>query len=444
MTNKLQASRADAGVSLIEVVVAVLVFALVSAGIVAGIASIQGFSRDGRAREVAVNLAASDLASVRSAVDPTSLGNTTWNTTVGTTTYTVTRTVAWVAGTDTGCSATGTAPTYKRVDVSVTWAGKLAVTPAVTTDTIVSAPARLTDPSTGTVMVSVLGADGTPRSGVAVTMSPTSGGAALASQPPATDANGCSYALQVAPGTYSIAVSKSGYVDASLNASPTTTVTVVAGQTVAAPPFQYDAAITLSPTYATVNGSNVAQRPSNLDLTFVTGSATYARPVGAGMTLYPFPSGYSAIGGALGTVTTGGCPAVDPAQWAQSLTGTLLKAGARNAPVTAAPGGSTSIAVPMGGFSVKISGSAAYLTAVSQDSSGSPAGEPGCPTAMTYTFGSLSGTNYYQLPYGTWNLYTGTTSGATTTPVAASNITIYNSYTTVPTSNQITLDPRTP
>jgi hypothetical protein len=74
--------------------------------------------------------------------------------------------------------------------------------------------------------------------------------------------------------------------------------------------------------------------------------------------------------------------------------------------------------------------SKAYLTAVQQTTG--PGGDPGCATPPNkYTFGTgpyNNGTTVtLALPYGSWLIYTGSSSGSTTTLVPAAKITITDS-----------------
>ena len=70
-------------------------------------------------------------------------------------------------------------------------------------------------------------------------------------------------------------------------------------------------------------------------------------------------------------------------------------------------------------------------------------GDPGCATTNTYTFPKLTATSQtIALPFGAWKIYTGTTSGSTTTQILTTKMTIVSRATKTTTGNILTLDPR--
>ena len=111
---------------------------------------------------------------------------------------------------------------------------------------------RINDPSYGTILVSVLGADGTGRSAVTVRVTPESGGggAAITDTIDPTDADGCSYVLKVSPGKYKIEVEKSGYIDFNQVTVPSYIQQDIAAGSTFTAGFQYDAAGTFTLKYA--------------------------------------------------------------------------------------------------------------------------------------------------------------------------------------------------
>jgi len=122
-----------------------------------------------------------------------------------------------------------------------------------------------------------------------------------------------------------------------------------------------------------------------------------------------------------------------------------------------APGVATHPAVPasppvpaqvtMGVITVVLNkANGAYINAVSQ-SAATPSGNPGCPVTMNYTFGSkVTGSSQsvtLALPWGTWKLYQGGSSTATTNQIGNSGMTPSTGTTIVKeSSNAVTFDPR--
>jgi type II secretory pathway pseudopilin PulG len=433
--------------SLIEVVVALMVFSLIALGVGFSTITIVRITEDTRARQVATNFATSELDLARGAADPFDIVNGTRTAVISGTTYTLIRSTSWVetSGADVGCG-TGTGKLQaKRVNVTVTWSGMLTTTPPVRSDTLISPDARINDPSLGTIRISVLNVAGTGSSGVTVAIAPTSSGAALTTQPDNTDTDGCSYALKVTPGTYSVTVSRSNSIDSAQVMSPVKSVTVTAGGSVAAQ-FQYDYSAKFNLVYAG-NASGV-KLPTNLDTTYLSSYGTYIDSgTKSQISLHPIPSGYAGIAGnyvAPSTSVPAGCISVDPAAWpAATVNGVALAAGVRTPPVAAAPQSQVTMNVPMGIASVSQT-SAAYLFAISA-TAGAAAGDPGCGVPMNYSYGNVlvNGTINVALPYGSWTLYSSTTSAGTTkTAIPVSNLALVGGVLGTLSGNVITLDPR--
>lgn len=453
MTMQRDADRptADGGFTLIEVVVAIMIFAIIASGVVEGMLTISRMTADDRSRVVAANLAAEDIDLVRAVGDPFKIEPATITRSITGHTYTVTRTTSWVSsgGADVSCGSS-TNIFYLRIDTKVSWTGQLPTTAPVQSDTLIAPAGRITDPTSGTVAVAVTGADGLPMPGIAVSIVPTSGGNNLASQPPATGADGCTYATKVAPGTYAVTISHSGFVDTAQQSVPVKSAQVVVGAT-AGVSFQYDAGTTFPVTYNDAYTKKTGVTPLlPLDLTtsfLNTTSGIYLRnTVSASVLLHPFPSGYQAVAGTLGA--SGGpttCSSVDPAAWGAGKVGSLQLAAGLRSPAVAGPAGGTAngdLAVTMGVVTVKASG-AGYLKAVSAGATGP--GNPGCKTGMTFTFGPVlkNGTITIALPYGSWNLYSGSSSAQTTQIPAASLAAVSNTAPGGVTGpGTVTLDPR--
>jgi len=444
IARRLFAARTDdepeSGFSIVEVLVATLIFMLLSLGIAQATVTSIRLSGDQKHRVTALSLAASEIDKVRALADPFNVLPATSTSTIDSITYTIVRQAEWVSGTGTDipCGGAGTANLQlKRVNVSVTWTGQLAGTNSVTTNTVLAPIGRINDPTQGTIIIAATRADGSGSSGVTPTVSAVSGGAtALATAPPATDSDGCSYALRVTPGVYNVSLSKSGYVDITQNPTPSLNVTVVAGATVSAP-FAYDKAAKFTMTYApgAPGGTLFA---SNAETSFVNTYGTSSisgTPTSA--SLYPWAVGYVPIAGhyIAPTQFSAGCRSVDPSEWPAGTIGSgpALAAGDHGAAVAAGPGGAAAMNVPMGLLKVR-SNKSGTLTVVSATPIAGW-GDPGCGTGMTYTF-SITKNNdtTIALPFGTWSL---------TVPGASLTLTPLNNVTpNLVSGNTVMLDPR--
>ncbi|MFT4029927.1 MAG: carboxypeptidase-like regulatory domain-containing protein [Protaetiibacter sp.] len=447
------AAREDAGVSIIEVLAACLIFMILSIGVAQATVTAIRLSGDQKHRVTALSLAAGEVDLVRSIGDPFDVLDREVTQTVDGIDYTIHRDTSWVTGSgiDIPCGAGSTGNLlYKRINVRVTWDGQVTPISPVSSDTVLAPDGRLNDPALGTILVAVSNAAGTGTEGVTVTITPDSSGTALDAQPDATNAEGCTYATQVSPGSYTVTLSKSGYVGSDQSSAPSASVTVAAGETVSTS-FTFDDAATFALTYA---GGSSALKASNFETSYVnTYGVYYISGSSATASLFPWSSGYRAIAGhyvAPDATGAGGCSAVDPAEWtAATVSGVSLADGVASDPVAAAPGGAAAMSVPLA--TVKLSSIAQnrYITAVSVDTS-AVSGEPGCSVTMTYTFAqvnsksSTTADRTIMLPYGTWKLYSATSSGGTTTSLSASAITPLSNVVTsgMVSSNQVTLDPR--
>ncbi len=446
--------------SLVEVIVAMFIFAIISSGIIYAMSSVLVLTRDSRARQVAANLAAEEIDLVRDTADLFDLLDADRVETLNGDKFTVHRATQWVTdpSQDIVCGAGGGgALRYKRVNVTVTWENMRTGTDPVRSDTVVQPDEKINDPAKGTVLVSVLGASGAGSAGVSVTATPSSpanGATPLTVSPANTDAQGCTYILKVNPGNYDVKVSRSGYVDSDQKATSVRTVGVAAGES-AAVSFQYDKQGTFDTNYAAgyVPAPGETLRvPAVPTTSFVSTYGVFTATPSSGtgrtrsMQLHPFASGYG--------VFAGTCAAADPAAWPDG-TDDLGQpiSGERIDGVAAEPGGSVSVDVPMGVVKLSLGsgGATRYLRAVS--ASAPATGDPGCDPAVEYSFGSASGYGIpshgnltVALPYGSWKLFYGTGGSPSSwnTAVGPGQITPTGlpDRTTVDGSGVVTFDPR--
>lgn len=453
------ANHSDEGLTLIEVLVAMMFFAIIAVGVAWTLTTSLVTTRDAKAREVAANLAAQDIDYARSVDDVTAVLDQVTSKTIDGITYTITRTTGWISsnGADATCGSAGGVLLYKHVNDRVTWTGARTPTTKVQADTLIAPNGRINNPDLGTILVSVLGANGAGMPGITVSATPSTtapnGAVAVTSTPDATDTQGCSYILQVTPGNYVVSVTKTGYLSDAQLATPTKTVAVVAGNSSEAD-FQYDQAASFPTTFASNIVTAGINFPDALDVNFASQNSIYSKTVTVPSSkvvttsLHPFAGGYSVFTGDYVAPSVNGtgvnqpnCISPDPGAWPANAAGV---AGNRSEAVGAAPGASQ----PLGAVMRVVTANTAagvYLTAKSSVASAS-VGDPGCATslAMTYRFSTKTTTTstLLALPFGTWTLYTGSSAGATTTVVPTASVALPAGSPANTTAGVFTLDPR--
>ena len=406
------------GYSVVELLVAVTVFALVFAAVSIGIGRALEVNRGNRNRSAAAYLAARQLEEVRAkAFSSVALGRTTC---VYTTTscnlpapYTVVQDVAWASpgSTSTTCdvpATSGSSLAYKRVTVTVTWPDMGGVAP-VTSQTLLTPPGGSYDPNDGHILVQAFDRDALPLAGRTVSIT----GPESASQ--VTSSDGCAFFAYLDPGTYTATFSISGFVDRQGNQPATQSVGVTASR-ITKVQFDYDEAATLSvglvaPSLAVIP-SGIAMTVANSNLTVGTKSFSQAA-TGSGTTrtitpLFPYASGYQ--------VWAGDCADADPATY----TG-----GSRGAVLASNPAGTTTGSANLDAVDVTVRFTTlvglavpnATITATHTAGTGCTSGNTLTTTTRTDTNGKLR----LALPYGTWTIratgtalpYTGRTGTAT-------------------------------
>ncbi|MGY6496890.1 MAG: prepilin-type N-terminal cleavage/methylation domain-containing protein [Microcella sp.] len=455
--------RDERGLGLPEMLVAMVIFALISTGVLYGLLAMLQLSRESRAIQVAANLAAEEIDLVRGVDDIFTLVDATRTVELNGDQFEVRRIARWVSdpGLDLDCGSGGQPLRYKRVAVEVRWDNMRDADNPVASYTIVDPDNRINDPSLGTILVNVINASGTGTSGVsvnAVPASPANGALPLGETPSPTDAQGCTYILKATPGNYTVTLSRAGYVDADQQATPSRIVGVEAGAAGSAG-FLYDQGATFRVNYASNRpAGQTPLLPTNLVTSFVSTygihqSTQTAQAQAGTLRLFPFASGYEVIPGAFVEPSDGsdGCVNVDPAAWEPRVEGGQTFVGERSGPAAAAPGGSAPVVdVPMGivDLSVSTANANRYIRAQSIDDGG-----PGCSIVTNFVFdrgGSSSRTNPQRiaLPYGTWRFFTGNASSQNTAVpgLAISPVTegaVSNSLIGALLVGVVTLDPRT-
>ncbi|TFC91820.1 MULTISPECIES: prepilin-type N-terminal cleavage/methylation domain-containing protein [Cryobacterium] len=400
------------GLTIIEILVAMMIFAIIAVGVGAALLATLTISHDNKAREVASSLAASEIDLVRANGDPFKVFNaparTVSNPTGGI--YTVKRTTAWVtpSGLAATCGTGGGALQYKLVTVSVSWQGMRSTTDPVITDTLLAPTTRINDPTKGTILLSVVDAKDRGKENVTFTISPSLGAVTL--RP--TDEDGCSFLLQVPAGTYTITLNTPGMVDFTQSATPAKTLPVTIGASTSFA-FKYDDAATVTLNYASNRPPAPAPSPiipADMSATFSNSYGVFPKfATGPNVKLHPWEVGYQAVAGTYRD-TTPSCVSVDPESWAPDTRVSPPLSRLKLPAVALAPLGTVSVDIPMGIVDIERESEDRWVTAVSQVDTPIP-GQQSCGATMTYRFGQImtgGGSSRYRiaLPFGSWRLYT--------------------------------------
>lgn len=451
--------RDEEGFSLVEVLIALLIFTVIVMGAIASTTLVLRMTADNRGRVEAANLAQQyiDVARVDGQNDLNGLANKTYPAiTVDGIPYTVTRTVSWITtnSTDTGCTVAAASGNgsllFRRVNIRVSWVGQSSATQNIAADTVLAPTSKINDPALGTVLISVKSINGPGTANVTATLAPDStvpGNTAQvldsSAQPDVTNPDGCAVALKVAPGTYTVTLSgPSGeYRDQKQVANPQKSVTVGAGDS-GGVAFTYDPAWDFQNQYTS---GVTATLPTNLVTSYVSTLDPYqtAAPV-SDQYLSPIASGYAVYAGKYAPAGTSGgsCLSTDPTAWPKSSDNRTGKA-----PTQSVPTAGTSIATPtvaMGAVTVKVSAATTTIKAVTTTAAN---GDPGCTAGQTYTFtrtaSSKDGSATIALPWGTWSI-TQSSNAINFNPISVGNLVGGLLGTIIPgTANVVTLDPRT-
>ena len=395
----------EAGDTLVEVLVAALMVALIAGAVLTAYAVIGHVSGDQRKRVQAGELAQQDEARMRG-LTITQLsgsgGNTSSTVTIDGTIYTVASTARFISGASAGAACT-TGPVTSNAD-EVETTSSVSWSPGNDARKPVAVHGLVTPSEGGSLIVTAIDQAGNGLAGV--TASPTGPTTVSALT---TDSNGCAVFGGLDGGSYAIAFSAPGYVDVNGNAPASQTVTVIPTTTANAQELQLGQAGTISATFQTTyNGSTVAGTSDQFvainsgitagSRTFGTHGTltnnTYAANVSSGATVYPFTTAYKVYaGGCIDTLT----PAAG--------TGSLLVTPGENSPPA-------SVVLPEAAMIVKVwtgtSASPGSLVsskpdvAVTDTDAGCGSLEYYPPTAVpTAAKGALVDPG---LPYGTYNV----------------------------------------
>ena len=225
----------DDGFSMLEMLVALFVFALVSLSSLALILKSIDTGHDNEGRVVGANLAARAVEQTR-AVSAMAIpdGTTSSTETVGGREYTITRTAQFSSTAAGGDCLGGIA--YKRVAVEVTWPRMQVEPPRA--DTLRAVGIGEVDQTLGQVSVAVRDRDGAGTKGASVRLLPSGRGQN-------TGGRGCVVFASVAPGDHTLVLDTSGFVGVQGEQRLTQAATVTAGRSYGAEAMVYDKASSL-------------------------------------------------------------------------------------------------------------------------------------------------------------------------------------------------------
>jgi prepilin-type N-terminal cleavage/methylation domain-containing protein len=425
VSRRVTGTDSQAGLTMIEVIVAMVIFAMVAGAVVTGLASAMKTARTDKNRVAAANLAARELEITRNefnsgngspaalaaqnqVVDPHPLpgGTAGQPLRVDGVPYTVTRNVEWLpAGSGKSACDGGAAITYPTlsVHVEVTWP-VMGNVPPVESTTMMT-PAKGTLASTlAFVGVKVMNAAGGPQSDLPVTLTGPGG-----TYTDTTADDGCAVFSLATPGAYTASMSIPGYVDFYGTAAPTKAVTVTAS-TLSQVQINYDQAAALTVGLTTASGyalpttlpgitlSNTGLQPSGIRTQASSGATTTIN------TLWPFTDGYS--------VWAGTCSQSDPA----------TAGGTRSAAVVVGPGGTASTTASLAPVAVTVKNASGVvqpnmtLVAVPVSTTGCLSADASLTLGVTNSLGVLM----TSLPAGKWTLQVSGKSPSGSWPVTPS------------------------
>jgi prepilin-type N-terminal cleavage/methylation domain-containing protein len=391
--------RSDAGMSLVEVMVALVLFAILGTAIVVSINTASKLTYEDGARLTATNLAVRELEIARDTftsvtrgpdrvrtnrvTNPSPLpgGSAGQPLVVDGTAYTVVREAQWAstAAVASACDEGSSAElSMLRVDVTVSWPA-LGDRPPVEMSTLMTPPKGTYSALTGHIGVRVIDRNGEPVVGATVTAKSASG--AVKSGDTASD--GCVLLSFLDAGTWTMTLDRTDHVNPAGDQTAKTTANVVQGQ-IWRGTIEYDEAAGIDVRFRTMSGHDLPTGIDNIPVSLgnsaivPSGMRAY---VGTGQErklrkLWPYPSGYQ--------VWAGACVDNDPGD-------------ARENPVEARPGHTESATAKLAPIKVLVPNGSRVTALHVKDTA--------CTTDVSVVLnpGSPS-TLLTSLPYGKWTV----------------------------------------
>ena len=400
--------RDDEGFTIVELVVAMVVFSVLLTASLPVVLSGTAATRDALQRTAAADLLTRQIEAARG-TDALAIpdGRVVTTQVVGGTTYTVTQDANYIStgATDSVCASSSNSLAYKLVTVRVTWPGMSRLTKPVRADSLraVGVGTDGLDATRGTLALSVVGASGAPTEDVTVTLSP-------GNLTRTTGSDGCAVFASLAPGTYTATASTPGYTG-SLN----TQAASVTGLGVVAAGVRRGLLL-----YDTVRSADV-QTDAPAGAVVPPGLAIRAGDTYTAESTLPTCGGGPVPAGCA-VATPGLVRGLFPETWTFKV-GTCSEAFPSQVVVDLRPAvlGLTppTVTIPVGAVRVDVrtpAGSQAGRTVTATHGSG-----PGCPGGETWTLPSTaSGGSSLVLPYGTWILTSSNVAAPVTVTVGPS------------------------
>jgi type II secretory pathway pseudopilin PulG len=346
--------RGEAGDTMIEVVVAALIVALIAAATFVGFGSAADVAGAQRHEAEADVLAQQDEERLRglsvtelSAIEPSGsttlvsaqvFGNASYTQTIDGETYTITSTAKFVSASTGGlsCSSSGTSTAdYIETASEVTWLNNNDGRPPIIEHSLVSPTAG------GSLTTSVENSAGSPVGGA--TISVEGPGSSTSTQTLTTDTTGCAVFAGLAGGAYTVTATDPGYVTDTGNTNPSQSLVLLTGSTQTLQPFQMDQAAVQATFLTSINHASPTQLNwdtfslvnTNETQSYGTPGGTPTSPISSGAV---YPATYNAYAGT--------CSADDPG----GSTGTTGLTGATYTDPTVSPAsgttGSVAVTVP--------------------------------------------------------------------------------------------------
>jgi prepilin-type N-terminal cleavage/methylation domain-containing protein len=404
----------ERGLTLIELMIATLVFAMISAGTMVALGGALNLNRNDRNRSIGASLAAARMDELRSMeFDDIVIGQETATELVDDVPYLITTDTEWssinadTSACDAPVAGSG-GPRVLRATVHIRWANMSGVKP-VTSQTVIAPPIGTYDPLTGHIAVKVVNRLGEGAGGHTVTIS--NSGGFVDSLTTTTD--GCAFFAGLNPGDYTARLNTSGYVDPALVAAPSRPVAVNEGFA-SNLTFEYDEAGALALTLAGEAGYAVPEgiEASIFSPALLPGLPKVYTTSGGAVTipnLYPFPNGYETWGGA--------CTDADPVGARPGLGGRFYPEAQREAPIIFDPGTTAAGNIVLKSVDIEV------VNALGMPESGRSVQavhlthpDYGCPGPKTLALGTTDAQGQLKvaLPYGHWELRV---TGATANPL---------------------------
>jgi len=294
----------ERGSLLIEVLVSAVLVAVIGVALFGALNSAAQVSGKSKTRAGAAAVAQDDQERMR-AMPVASLNNFRDHrdpVVMGKIAYVVDSRAEWIADNKgaTDCTANGAAADYLKITSTVS-AKNIPLKPVVVTSTVTPAPGTFTSDE-GSLAVSIVGADGTGRSGVNVSIN------GPASDVQLTDENGCAFFGYEPVGGYNVTATASGYVDPNGNTSATGTSSV-GSQTVATLSLTYDQAGQATANFVTdpddrpeIDSFQGSVGFANSGVTTNNGvryftDTSVPKAITTTPTLFPFPAAYGVFAG---------------------------------------------------------------------------------------------------------------------------------------------------